>query len=222
MSKVYDTLKKKNDPTVEVYPNVERQNLPDGVINSAKLEDRAVILSKLSDALQSDINHFEAIYDYDNDKITVTDIEVVDDINVTNVIASDSISCVNITSSNNISGDNINANTYTDADNDELKVLVTHCINASLVDVNSNTTGVAILLKSSRKTSITTYNDLADELSKNIFIPIFDESSEIMGMLEDWDSETNHLYIYVGDGNGALTQKEFVSANVITDNVQPI
>lgn len=222
MSKVYDTLKKKNDPTVEVYPNVERQNLPDGVINSAKLEDRAVILSKLSDSLQSDVNHFEAIYDADDDKITVTDIEAVDNVNATNVIASGYVSCDDINASGDITGDNINANTYTDADNDELKVLVIHSIGVSLVDVNSNTTGVSILLRSSRKTAITTFDDLSDELSKNIYIPVFDESNEIMGVLEDVDSITHHLFIYVGDGNGALEQKEFASLNFINDNVQPI
>lgn len=50
MSKVYETLKKKNDTSVEVYPNIERTNIPDGAINTAKLEDNAVTTSKITDS----------------------------------------------------------------------------------------------------------------------------------------------------------------------------
>lgn len=49
MSKVYETLKKKNDTSVEVYPNIERTNIPDGAINTAKLEDASVTTGKLVD-----------------------------------------------------------------------------------------------------------------------------------------------------------------------------
>ena len=47
MSKVYETLKKKNDTSVEVYPNIERQNIPDGAINTAKLEDNSITTNKI-------------------------------------------------------------------------------------------------------------------------------------------------------------------------------
>ena len=50
MSKVYETLKKKNDTTVEVYPNIERPNIPDGAINTAKVEDASVTTNKLVDS----------------------------------------------------------------------------------------------------------------------------------------------------------------------------
>lgn len=49
MSKVYETLKKKNDTSVEVYPNIERTNIPDGAINTAKLEDASVTTDKILD-----------------------------------------------------------------------------------------------------------------------------------------------------------------------------
>ena len=49
MSKVYETLKKKNDTSVEVYPNIERQNIPNGAVNSAKIEDGSITTSKLND-----------------------------------------------------------------------------------------------------------------------------------------------------------------------------
>ena len=49
MSKVYETLKKKNDTSVEVYPNIERQNIPNGAVNSAKIEDGSITTQKLND-----------------------------------------------------------------------------------------------------------------------------------------------------------------------------
>lgn len=49
MSKVYETLKKKNDTSVEVYPNIERQNIPNGAVNSAKIEDGSITTAKLND-----------------------------------------------------------------------------------------------------------------------------------------------------------------------------
>lgn len=50
MSKVYETLKKKNDTSVEVYPNIERTNIPDGAINTDKLDTASVDTSKIVDA----------------------------------------------------------------------------------------------------------------------------------------------------------------------------
>ena len=49
MSKVYETLKKKNDTSVEVYPNIERTNIPDGAINTAKVEDASITTNKIVD-----------------------------------------------------------------------------------------------------------------------------------------------------------------------------
>ena len=49
MTKVYETLKKKNDTTVEVYPNIERTNIPDGAINTAKVEDASITTNKIVD-----------------------------------------------------------------------------------------------------------------------------------------------------------------------------
>ena len=50
MSKVYETLKKKNDTSVEVYPNIERTNIPDGAINTAKIEDNSITTNKIVDS----------------------------------------------------------------------------------------------------------------------------------------------------------------------------
>lgn len=50
MSKVHETLKRKNDTSVEVYPNIERENIPNAAINTAKLEDGSVTNVKIYDA----------------------------------------------------------------------------------------------------------------------------------------------------------------------------
>lgn len=54
MSKVYETLKKKNDTSVEVYPNIERTNIPDGAINTDKIEDGSITTGKIVDGSITD------------------------------------------------------------------------------------------------------------------------------------------------------------------------
>lgn len=48
MAKIYETLKKKNDLSVEVYPNIESQNIPSSAISTDKIEDSAVTQPKLA------------------------------------------------------------------------------------------------------------------------------------------------------------------------------
>ena len=49
MSKVYETLKKKDDPTVEVYPNIESDNIPTGAITTSKIPTGAITTDKIAD-----------------------------------------------------------------------------------------------------------------------------------------------------------------------------
>ena len=78
MSKLYKTLHKKGDATVEIYPNIERDNIPDKAINYDKLET----------ALQTFITSISNIIDVDNMHITIDtgtyDTLYTDDLNVTN------------------------------------------------------------------------------------------------------------------------------------------
>lgn len=48
MAKIYETLKKKNDLSVEVYPNIEKYNIPSGAVSTDKIEDGAVTTPKLA------------------------------------------------------------------------------------------------------------------------------------------------------------------------------
>lgn len=50
MAKIYETLKKKNDLSVEVYPNIETQNIPDGAVTTDKINDGAVTTDKIQDS----------------------------------------------------------------------------------------------------------------------------------------------------------------------------
>lgn len=219
MSKVYDTLKKKNDPTVEVYPNVERQNIPDGAINSAKIEDRAVILSKLSDSLQSDVNNFEAIYNAEDDKITVADVEATDDIRCSNVYASSSVYATD-----SVEGDNATFNTYTDGDGDELKVIVNHCIRAQLVNRSdpSDTRYIHMHFTSSTKTAITTFSELLNELSHKLYMTILDDAHNTLGWISGIDLNSGYVSMFVDDLNGDVEEVDFNSAISINDDTYPI
>lgn len=48
MAKIYETLRKKNDSTIEVYPNIESQNIPNGAVTETKLGTNAVTTGKLA------------------------------------------------------------------------------------------------------------------------------------------------------------------------------
>ena len=235
MSKVYETLKKKNDTSVEVYPNIERQNIPNGAINTAKLEDGAVNYSKLNDALRDDIDNFNNIYDAEDDKISVADIDVTDDIRCSNVYASnsvyvtDDIRCSNVYASNSVyatdsvNADNVKANTYFDSDDDELKVMVRHCLQMNLVNYvdPSDIRQLAICFTSTHKEAFTTFSELVDEFSKMVYHPVADVGYDYMGYISSVDTGIGQISIYCWSG----TQPEeidFQASDSITDTVYPI
>ena len=49
MSEVFETLKKKSDTSVEVYPNIKNQNIPNGAVTTDKIADDNVTTSKIAD-----------------------------------------------------------------------------------------------------------------------------------------------------------------------------
>lgn len=50
MSEVIKTLTKKGDASVEVYPNIKRDNIPSGAVDTSKLDDASVTTAKIVDA----------------------------------------------------------------------------------------------------------------------------------------------------------------------------
>lgn len=53
MSEIIKTLTKKGDASVEVYPNIKRDNIPSGAINTSKLDDASVTTAKIVDGAVS-------------------------------------------------------------------------------------------------------------------------------------------------------------------------
>lgn len=49
MSEIITTLHKKDDPTVDVYPNIKHENIPSLTITDDKIANNAIITNKLSD-----------------------------------------------------------------------------------------------------------------------------------------------------------------------------
>ena len=218
MSKVYETLKKKNDTSVEVFPNIERTNIPDGAINMAKIEDRAVTYNKLSDAIRQRYDDFDRIYDHEDGKLSVSDIDVTDDIYCTNINASNKVNANYIESSNSIK-----SHEYYDADDDELKVMVRHCLKMKLINyVDPNDIRqLAICFTSTHKEAFTTFSELVDEFSKMIYHPVADIGYDYMGYISSVNTGIGQISIYCWSG----TQPEeidFQVADSITDTVYPI
>lgn len=49
MSDTITTLKKKGDSSVNIYPNIKRDNIPNGGVSTSKIEDLAVTTAKIND-----------------------------------------------------------------------------------------------------------------------------------------------------------------------------
>lgn len=49
MSDTITTLKKKGDSSVNIYPNIKRDNIPNGGVSTSKIEDLAITTAKIND-----------------------------------------------------------------------------------------------------------------------------------------------------------------------------
>lgn len=94
MSDIITTLKSKTNPSDNVYPNIKRDNIPDGAINGNKIENGTISLGKVDSSIFNPINYFSTIYNSSNDKITIS-----------------ALDCLYI-NFDSISGDYINSNNF--------------------------------------------------------------------------------------------------------------
>ena len=226
MSKVYETLKKKNDTSVEVYPNIERTNIPDGAINTAKLEDKAVNFNKLNDYLRQQSDDFDNIYNHENDKLSVSDIEVNDDIYCTNIdvdnkVTTNELEVTNRIDSDEISANSITSNDFTDGDGYSITPLFHHSINVRLINHAdaSDKRYFKLLLDSTRKSAITSFAEFFSEMQYVVNIIFIQTSTNTIGWLDNVSNNPNLLSIYCDDGNNGLTDIEFDDLDDISDIV---
>lgn len=229
MSEILQTLRKKNDTSVEVYPNIKSDNIPadaittakildgavttaklnDGSVTTAKINDGAVTNDKLDDNIKNAVNSFNAIYDADLGELSVDTLDVTDDAQIGGNL--------NIDNDLKVSG------TIKDGDNYEIKALFNHSIAAQLkIQDTPATRSVLIHFISSYDDNITTLNELITELGKKINLPIFDNGNDIMGILIGVDANNNEIEIFCGDGNGGLTNYVFDAIVTIDDNIYSI
>ena len=209
MSEILQTLRKKNDTSVEVYPNIKSANIPDGAVTTAKINDGAVTLDKVEDDIKNAINSFNSIYDADLDEISVDSLEVTNDVQIGGN--------VNIDNDLKVDGK------IKDGDNYEIKALFNHSISATL-QIKNTTSSRALLIHfiSSYDDNITTLNELVTELGKKINLPVYDNSNDIMGVLIGVDADHNEIEIFCGDGNGGLVNYDFDAIVSISDDIYSI
>ncbi len=229
MSEILQTLRKKNDTSVEVYPNIKSDNIPSGAVTEAKINDGAVTenkigsgavtsskigdgavtLDKVEDNIKNAVNSFNNIYDDDLGELSVDTLETTDDVQIGgNVIIDNNLK---------VSG------TIKDGDNYEIKALFNHSISATLrIKDTPATRSVLIHFISSYDDNITTMNELVTELGKKINLPIFDYSNDIMGVLIDVDVNDNEIERFSGDGNGGTVNYVFDYIVSISDDIYSI
>ena len=216
MSKVYETLKKKTDPTVEVYPNIETQNIPDDAITTAKIVDNAITTAKILDGnvtkdklatlIQNIIDICIGVFDedgnIDTEDILCQDLKVTQDIDLTGDL--------------NISGHIL------DSDGDYIQCLKRHSIVCNLRDTNNVDKSFQFTFLSSNKEPITTFNELINELESKKYINVYDLSSDVTGNLSYVDINSGQIGIHCYNGSFSLTELDFVSLNSITDTIYDV
>lgn len=229
MSEILQTLRKKNDTSVEVYPNIKSDNIPadaittakildgavtenkinTGAVTSSKIGDGAVTLDKVEDNIKDAVNNFNSIYDSDLGEMSVDNLEVTDDANIGGNV--------------NIDNDLKVGGTIKDGDNYEIKALFNHSISVSLkIQDTPSARSFLIHLISSYDDNITTLNELIYELGKKINLPVYDNSYDIMGVLIGVDAVNNEIEIFCGDGNGGLVNYVFDAIVSISDDIYSI
>lgn len=226
MSEILQTLRKKNDTSVEVYPNIKSDNIPanavttakildgavttakigDGSVTTAKIGDGAVTLDKVEDTIKNAVNSFNNIYDADLDELSVDTLETTDDVQIGG----------NLTIDNDLKV----SGRILDSENNEIKGLFNHSISATLkIQDTPATRSFLIHFTSYYDDNITTFAELITELGKKINLPIYDNGNDIMGVLIGVDALNNEIEIFCGDGNGGLVNYVFDSATSMSDDI---
>ena len=251
MSKVYETLKKKNDTTVEVYPNIERTNIPDGAINTVKIEDNSITTNKIVDSAvtTAKINNGAvtesklADGSVNTDKIAdgnVTTNKLDDEAVTTAKIHDDAVTTAKINdgavTSNKLADgavitDKIDDGQITyDKLDDALKILVNtsgivrHQIIVSLKDSNNVTSGYYINLLSTNNQAPTTMNELLNLLKNSgvQYQPFVRASNDTFAYIYDFDIGNNEVTIYEDRTNsGTLSDYVYNTSVSINDNILP-
>jgi len=206
MSEIITTLHKKDDATVNVYPNIKADNIPSG----------AVTEDKLAQSVKDSINMIFNFYDPEEDKFTVGTFIVNDESYFTNDVY--------VTGNLDVTGDINTANSIY-INNNEVKVLKRHSIEMRLrnEDDPSDYRDLAISFISSILEPITTFNELINECAKMIYHAVVDRGLDYTGYINKVDLDLGLIAIYVGkigsSDLGSAEEIEFNSADSIVDVV---
>lgn len=251
MAKVYETLKKKNDTSVEVYPNIERQNIPNGAINTAKLEDDAVTSSKINNGAvtESKLNDGAVITDkiadgnVTTDKLedgSVTTAKIHNSAVTTNKINDDAVTSSKIlngaVTESKLADGSVNTDKIADGNitfdklDNSLQILINtsgikrHQITLQLRDSNNTSSSYYINLLSTNTIAPNTMNELLNLLKNSgfQFQPFVRASNDTFAYIYDFDLGNNEVTIYEDRTNsGSLSDYIYNTLVSITDNILP-
>ena len=220
MSELITTLHKKEDASVDVYPNIKRDNIPSGAINTSKIEDGSITESKIVDgavstdklalesvtfneldtSLKDAYNNFNSIYDDDEGELTISSLTVNDDASIHN-----------LTIDNNLI---VGSKT--------IEPLYTHCIQVQLTDTNNNvTSNFKINVLSTLSTAIYTFNELTSLLSKYEGLVLAQTDYDMMGYISNVELNTR-ISIYSSSDGSTLAEYDYVTMGTITDKVSSL
>lgn len=199
MSDLIKTLHKKGDNTVNVYPNIKSENIPDNAITTAKINDNAITTAKISDASIS-TNKLQ------NGVVTTNKI-------LAGAVTYSKLAYGAVTTDRIADG----AVTNTEIANGTIEPtkladrLYTHAIEVHLKDTSANVTfflGFNIISKSN-SSLILQFSDLLDALKPFEQISVWDVGNDKPGYISSVDFQGNGYISAFVDDNGTMTEYEF-------------
>lgn len=223
MSEIIQTLRKKNDTSVEVYPNIKSDNIPAGAIITDKISNTAVTTEKIYDgAVTSDKLDTASVTTAKLDTgavtttcladLSVTTAKLNDSAVTTAKINNDAVTSVKLADNSVITDKIADGNITIDKLDNSLKNAVLsasvkkHKIVVTLVDVNSATSTFDISVITHTAVAPQDFDDLAFLLKDNHMEYEFflRPANDTHAYISDIDTGAGEITIYedrLGNGN---------------------
>lgn len=238
MSEIIQTLRKKNDASVEIYPNIKADNIPANAVTTAKINDGAVTTAKINDGsvTTAKINDGAITTAKINDG-AITTAKISDDAITTAKISDNAITTSKINNESVTSDKLADNSVITDkiADNqvtiDKLDASTRNKVNSSAVkkhklvftlkDNNNYTSAYFLTILSHTATAPSDFDELLFFLADNhCQYEFMIRSNDTHAYISDINTGDGEITIYEDRTNvGALSDYPYTSLVSINDDI---
>ena len=238
MSEILQTLRKKDDPTVEIYPNIKEGNIPSNAVTTAKINTNAVTTAKInngavtSDKLADNSVIEDRIADgqVTTNKLAssaVTTAKIADDAIITSKILDNAVTADKLADNsvitdriadNQVTIDKLDASTRNKVNSSAVKK---HKLVFTLKDNNNYTSAYFLTVLTHTTTAPTVFDELLFFLSNNhCEYEFMVRSNDTHAYISDINTGDGEITIYEDRTNsGTLSDYPYTSLVSINDDI---